>query len=101
MLHYFNLISSMLKFYGFFLVNSLDSDTSETLYSCQSIFLSVFFVMGATFFRINQSDESTQETPLVIVFHHEYTPGFLELLNVVRFHVVSKNWLLSSRKVHR
>ena len=41
--------------------------------------------------RVDQSDESPQETPLVIVFFHEDTHGVFKFLNVKRFHVVSEN----------
>ena len=46
--------------------------------------------MGVPVLRIDQSDESPQETPLVIVLHHEDTHGVFELLNVVWFHDVSE-----------
>ena len=47
--------------------------------------------MGVPVLRIDQSDESPQETPLVIVFFHEDTHGVFKFLNVKRFHVVSEN----------
>ena len=47
--------------------------------------------MGVPVLRVDQSDESPQETPLVIVFFHEDTSGSHEFLNVKRFHVVSEN----------
>lgn len=46
--------------------------------------------MGVPVLRIDQSDESPQETPLVIVFFHEDGSGPHEFLNVMRFHVASE-----------
>ena len=46
--------------------------------------------MGVPVLRIDQSDESPQETPLVIVFSHEDGSGPHEFLNVMRFHVASE-----------